>query len=308
MLSGIKDSVNSSLFQRCLPVHNAIVAGSQTYPDLMRFWLMSGMHKFGVDPRRRLGERSRAKQLLTQEQAPAPAPSGAWELLASTLDRHTVLGGMTELSAEERRIVTLAYLEGRTNREIAAAVGISIGTVRRRLRNALAQLDSYLGRTGTWILAILVLGGGLVLGAGTRLGRTAIAVRPSDWTYTLASAAAVGAVTAVAIGWTPVSPGSGGPETAPPPEKAHAIAAPPSVAAWLARGQRQGVAPTPGATTVVAVESHDRGRNDNANQEQAGADHPNNGQGNQGLALGHAKQPPGHSSDQASPSDQPVQE
>ena len=280
------------------PLH--LVPEIPVHADAMRFWLMSGIHKVAIDPRRRLGGHSRARELLTRNQPVAHGSPGAWELLASTLDRHTVLGGMTELSAEERNIIMLAYLEGRSNREIAGALGISIGTVRKRIQAALAQLDKYLTQTGTWILAILLLGAGHAVRAATRLGRTALEVRSPDWTHTLASAAAVGAVTAAAIGSTAVSQGPAGPRTVPPPVTAHA-AAPPSTLAAFSRGQRPAAAPVSEAPIVAAAESHGNRRNDNAIHNQAGAKQPNHFNGNQGLALGHSKQPPGQSQDQGSP-------
>ena len=125
--------------------------------DALRLWLAGGIHKFAVDPRRRLGSHGRARQVLTEDRQPVPASSGSWASLASTLDRHTVLGGMTELSPEERRVITLAYIEGLTNGEIATAQGVSVSTVRRLLERALKQLDAYLTRTGSWLSAILTL-------------------------------------------------------------------------------------------------------------------------------------------------------
>ena len=273
--------------------------------DALRFWLATGIHKFAVDPRRRLGGHLRARQLLTQDCPPPQASAGAWQSLASTLDRHTVLGGMTELSSEQRRVITLAYLEGCTNREIAVGLGVSVGTVRRLLQAALKRLDMYLTRTGTWLYAVLLLGAGYVVDAATRLGRTAIAVRSPDWTYALASTAAVGAVTAAAIGSTAISPGSIGPERASPPAMVQAIAALPSVGAKLSPVQRPGVAPAPKATiTAAADRSHGQGRNVNAiNSQTAGANHRNNGNVGQGLARGPSEQASGQTRDQGSQPD-----
>jgi len=78
--------------------------------------------------------------------------------LASALNRHTIEGGLSQLSSEERRLITLAYQEGRTNREIAVMLGISISTVARRLSAALERLDRYVHRAGAWISTIVLLG------------------------------------------------------------------------------------------------------------------------------------------------------
>lgn len=133
---------------------------------------------------------------------------------------------MTQLSADERRVITLAYLEGRTNREIAAILGVSVSTVRRRLWVALAQLDAYISRTRTWLSAIVLLGAGSLIARAHRLERAANA----DWTHKLASTVAIGAVTAAAIGLTAVIPDSTGSPRSSTPATGRLIAAAPSMA------------------------------------------------------------------------------
>src|SRR4029077_14045733 len=93
-------------------------------------WLSTGMHTFAIDPRRRRGHHGRARKLLADDRSTGSSTSGTWQALGSALDRHTVRSGMTELSPDERKVITLAYLEGRTNREIAAILGVSVSTVR----------------------------------------------------------------------------------------------------------------------------------------------------------------------------------
>jgi hypothetical protein len=172
--------------------------------DALRSWLARGNHIFGVDPRRRHGNHGHARQLLAEDLRSDNGSSGEWQALASALDRHTVRGGMAELSAEEHRVITLAYLEGRTNREIAAMLGVSVSTVRRRLWFGLKRLDAYISRTRSWVSAILVLGAGYVIERTVRLGHTL----SDDWTHKVVSTAAVGAVAVAAIGLTAISPDS----------------------------------------------------------------------------------------------------
>jgi len=172
----------------------------------VRSWLASGHHIFGVDPRRRRGNHGPARRLLADDLPRGQASAGDWQALASALDRHTVRGGMTELSAEERQVITLAYLEGRTNSEIATILGVSVSTVRRRLWMALKRLDAYISHTRTWLSAIVLLGGGYLVARAHRLQHAA----NTDWTQKLASTVAVGAVTAAAIGLTAVIPDSTG--------------------------------------------------------------------------------------------------
>jgi Sigma-70, region 4 len=172
--------------------------------DALRSWLANGNHIFGVDPRRRHGQHGHARQLLAEDLPADKASSGEWQALASALDRHTVRGGMAELSAEERQVITLAYLEGRTNREIAAMLGVSVSTVRRRLWFGLKRLEAYMSRTRSWVSAVIMLGAGYVVERTAKLGHSLSA----DWTHKVASSAAVGAVAVAAIGLTAISPDS----------------------------------------------------------------------------------------------------
>ena len=197
--------------------------------DAVRSWLANGHHIFGVDPRRRRGHHGHARQLLADDIRATETSAKDWQALASALDRHTVRGGMAELSAEERRVITLAYLEGRTNREIAAILGVSVSTVRRRLWVALKRLDAYLSRTRTWLSAMVMLGSGYLGAQAHKLERAVNA----DWTQRAASTLAVGAVAAAAIAITAGIPDSAGSARSSTPAPAPTIAAAPGVAVPL---------------------------------------------------------------------------
>ncbi len=156
---------------------------------------------------------------------------------------------MSELSPDERRVITLAYLEGRSNREIAATLGVSVSTVRRRLWAALQRLDAYISRTGTWLSAILLLGAGYLIDRTAQLGRWANA----DWTHKVASTVAVTAVTAAAIGLTATIPDSASPGTY---TAAPAIAAGPIAAAPVSPVQLSNIGPAMTARVPSADGSH----------------------------------------------------
>ena len=190
--------------------------------DAVRSWLANGHHIFGVDPRRRRGHHGHAKQLLADDLRPGHAPTGDWQALASALDRQTVGGGMTELSPEERRVITLAYMEGRTNGEIAAILGVSVSTVRRRLWVALKRLDAYIGQTRTSLSTFVLLGAGYLMARAHKL-------QHADWTQKVAATLAVGAVTAAVIGVTAAIPDSMGSTRSSPPPTTRMIAAAPGV-------------------------------------------------------------------------------
>ena len=216
--------------------------------DALRAWLANGIHIFGVDPRRRLGRHGNARQALAEDPPPGNASSGALQSLASALHRHTVRGGMSELSAEERRVITLAYLEGHTNREIAVMLGVSVSTVRRRLWVALKRLDLYISRTGTWLSAILLLGVGYVVDRAMRLGRWTTA----DWSHKVASTVAVGAMTVTAVGLTAISPRS----QPAAPATAQGLASRPGEGGWVLPGHLSNVGPVQVARIITKDKAH----------------------------------------------------
>jgi len=190
--------------------------------DAMRSWLARGIHTFAIDPRR-LGGRGHARRVLVEDRRSAVPTAGAWRELASALQRHTLHNALTRLSSAERQVVTLAYLEGRTNRQIAATLGVSVSTVRRRLWLALEHLDEYVRRTGTWVSSILLLGLVYMIDRFARLGRFANPVGASDWTHRLAATVAVGAVTAAGVSLWASNLHSSSPNHASPPATAHLI-------------------------------------------------------------------------------------
>ena len=153
--------------------------------------------------------------MLATDGDPMPDPPGAWGGLVSALQRHTVHGELAQLSKEDRQILSLAYLSGHTNREIAAVLHflhgyryreiaamlrVSVSTVRRRLSAALARLEESMRRAGTWVSVLALLG-------LATYGRIAHSVRTMRWPSTVAMVAA-GTATAVAVGVAVVGPGT----------------------------------------------------------------------------------------------------
>ena len=158
---------------------------------------MRGTRRFAVDPRRRYGRSEGARRLLSADGEAPVKPHGAWGGLVSALQRHTVHGELAQLSKEDRQLLSLAYLSGHTNREIAAMLQVSVSTVRRRLAVALARLEDSMRRAGVWVWA-------LALGALAVYNRLAHS-RGARWPSTVAMVAA-GTATAVTIGVVAVTP------------------------------------------------------------------------------------------------------
>jgi hypothetical protein len=65
--------------------------------------------------------------------------------------RQAIEDALGALPEDQLELIGLAYFEGKSNRAIAHSLGLSVATVRRRLRVALKNLNSYLtNRGGTW--------------------------------------------------------------------------------------------------------------------------------------------------------------
>ena len=191
-------------------------AGGPARMDAMRSWLVSGIHLFVVDPRRRFGDHGRAKELLTLDNREPHGASDHWHKLAAAHHRQTVRGGLAQLSPEERRLVTLAYLEGRTNGQIASAMGVSISTVQRRLGSALERLETYISRSGAWLSAVVLLVASYTTLRAARLGRSAASfLGTADRAQKVAATLAAGTLATAALGLVGVTSDSAAPKAAP---------------------------------------------------------------------------------------------
>jgi hypothetical protein len=107
-----------------------------------RAWLTSGARRIPIDRRRARGADAPLKQILIG------GPSGAVDF-SSAMARQAIDEAMSELPPEHKQIVKLAYFGGLTNREIAQQLGLSVGGVRRRLRQGLGILSAFVERGGT---------------------------------------------------------------------------------------------------------------------------------------------------------------
>jgi Sigma-70, region 4 len=152
-----------------------------------------------ADPRRRLGRHAEARRFLTEDGSVASAEPGVWDGLLTALRRHTIHASLAALAASQRQVLHMAYLEGRTNREIAAILSISRSTVRRRIVLGLANLDGQIRRVGTRASAVLLL---FFAFAAARVGRSVSTVRAmpaGNVILTTAAGAAAGVVVFGAI-------------------------------------------------------------------------------------------------------------
>jgi DNA-binding CsgD family transcriptional regulator len=218
--------------------------------DPMRSWLISGIHLFVVDPRRRFGGHGRSKELLVIGDRQGQVASDHLHRLAAALHRHTLRGGLDRLNPEERRLITLAYLEGRTNSQIAGAMGVSVSTVRRRLGAAVERLDAYISRSGAWLSAVVVLAASYATAQAAKLGRSGSGFAGSaDGAHKLAATLTASAMAMAAIGMLGLTSDSARPEKSAPAATSPFI--------LPATASTQELASGPGIQTVVPAEARD---------------------------------------------------
>lgn len=86
----------------------------------------------------------RSAGLLATVSAPDDAPSPAEEVELAELQA-TIYTALAELSRAHRSVLELAYFEGLSQSEIAARLGTPLGTVKTRVRAAIAKLRATLG-------------------------------------------------------------------------------------------------------------------------------------------------------------------
>jgi len=108
-------------------------------------WLVTLARSRAIDRLRAVDSRERAAR-ASAEEAPPAAEAQVWaDDEAERSERaEAVRGALAELPEEQRQVLLLAYLEGMTQSEIAAAKGQPLGTVKTRTRTGLRRLSEAL--------------------------------------------------------------------------------------------------------------------------------------------------------------------
>jgi RNA polymerase sigma-70 factor (ECF subfamily) len=109
-----------------------------------RSWALSIARYRAIDRLRGRGVIERLADRVVAGGELSEPPRNAVESVAHRQLRDRVHAALTELSADERRALELAYYEGLSHSEIAGRLATPLGTIKTRVRAAMAKLSSVL--------------------------------------------------------------------------------------------------------------------------------------------------------------------
>lgn len=128
-----------------------------------RSWLMTGARREPVDRRRLQGAHKELKRLLV-EGMHLDGDRTKWQSFSDAMARQTVEEAVGSLPPRQKQLIKLAYFSDLSNREIAQGLGITLGSVERGLRQAIARVSAYVehgraaGRRAMYGLALFLSG------------------------------------------------------------------------------------------------------------------------------------------------------
>lgn len=89
----------------------------------------------------------------------AAADDGPAEDALAAYRRQVLRAALDELPDAQRRALVLAFVDDLTHQQVAAALGVPLGTIKTRIRSALGVLRRRLAPVAAALMALLVLGG-----------------------------------------------------------------------------------------------------------------------------------------------------
>jgi RNA polymerase sigma factor (sigma-70 family) len=136
-----------------------------------RTWLMTGARRAPIYRRRVRGAHKGLKRMLAEGMDWADGRS-TWKSFSGALVRQAVGEAVSSLPPRQKQLIKLAYFSDLSNREIARELGITLSSVERGLRQAIASVSEHVergriaGRRALYALAMFL--GGRWLGDAHR--------------------------------------------------------------------------------------------------------------------------------------------
>ena len=129
-----------------------------------RTWLMTGARRRPIYRRRVRGAHKGLKRMLVEGMGAGVEGQNPWKSFSGALVRQAVGDAVSSLPPRQKQLIKLAYFSDLSNREIAQGLGITLSSVERGLRQAIASVSEHVergrnaGRRALYALSIF-LGG-----------------------------------------------------------------------------------------------------------------------------------------------------
>jgi DNA-binding CsgD family transcriptional regulator len=129
-----------------------------------RQWLMTGARREPTGRRRVKGAHKELKRLLVEGIHLGAGRAHTWKSFSDAMARQEVQEAVASLPPRQKQLIKLAYFSDMSNREIAHGLGITLSSVERGLRQAVARVSSYTehgraaGRRAIYGLALFLSG------------------------------------------------------------------------------------------------------------------------------------------------------
>ena len=108
-------------------------------------WLLAVVHHKAIDACRR--RRGRPQDNPSPDLIPPPPEvEDVWEEVANHLDRDALTAALSQIPAEQREAIEMAFWVGYTHREISELKQMPLGTVKGRIRIGMEKLRDLLTR------------------------------------------------------------------------------------------------------------------------------------------------------------------
>ena len=206
-----------------------------------RTWLLTGTRRRPIYRRRVRGAHKGLKRMLVEGMSNGVEGHNPWNSFSAAMVRQAVGEGVSSLPPRQKQLIKLAYFGNLSNREIAQSLGITLSSVERGLREAIARVSEHVERGRTAgrrvIYGVAMFLGGRWLGDAQRAVKlgTAIIVTASAGAILSAQPAAPAQVAHVHVGSVPPATSSQLYEPArnPVADVGHALPAAPNVSTAL---------------------------------------------------------------------------
>ena len=106
-------------------------------------WIRTMTHRRAVD-RVRAAAAARTRDHLYSLDHQDPERDDVWAQVAAQSAAGHVRVALNQLTFKQRQAITLTYLDGLTNNEVAATLGVATATVKTRIRDGLTKLRTAL--------------------------------------------------------------------------------------------------------------------------------------------------------------------